>query len=230
MIRSISQHVIKRGFMKILLLEDDDFICSQVKDYFELDGNKVDYYNDGESLLDNAILENYDIFLLDINTPKKNGFDTLQEIRQSGIQTPAIYLTAQSDIEHVKRGYELGCNDYVRKPFNFEELELRIQQLLYKTESNRVNLTKQYAFDLFSMELFCEQDNIDLSLYEKNLLYVLVKNIGSIVSPSVLKDYVWEEKDVCDNTLRTQIKKLRAKLKENFIVNVRNAGYKIEKI
>jgi DNA-binding response OmpR family regulator len=215
--------------MKILLLEDDDFICSQVKNYFELDGNKVDYYNDGETLLDNAVLVSYDIFLLDINTPKKNGFETLKEIRSLGIETPAIYLTAQNDIEHVKKGYELGCNDYVRKPFNFEELELRIEQLIYKAGQSEINITEHYSFDLSSMQLFYENQSVDLTLYEKNLLFILVKNIGNIVSPSILKDYVWEEKDVCDNTLRTQIKKLRTKLKENFIINVRNAGYKIEK-
>ncbi len=215
--------------MKILLLEDDDFICEQVKEYFELDGNRVDFYNDGESLLDNAVLENYDIFLLDINTPKKNGLETLHEIRKREIFTPAIYLTAQSDIEHVKKGYEVGCNDYVRKPFNYEELELRINQLIYKTGTTQTKITDDYMFDLSSMELFCNEQSVTLTNYEQNLLYVLVKNIGTTISPVILKDYVWEEKDVCDNTLRTQIKKLRSKLKDNFIVNIRNAGYKIEK-
>ncbi len=215
--------------MKILLLEDDNFICEQVKEYFELDGNRVDFYNDGESLLDNAVLENYDIFLLDINTPKKNGLETLQLIRQKQIITPAIYLTAQSDIEHVKKGYEVGCNDYVRKPFNYEELELRINQLIYKDSVTKTQISEYYLFDLSTMQLYFNDEVVALNSAEKNLLYILVKNIGNVISPMVLRDYVWEEKDVCDNTLRTQIKKLRAKLKENFIVNIRNAGYKIEK-
>lgn len=215
--------------MKILLLEDDDFICEQVKDYFELDGNRVDYYNDGDALLDNAILENYDIFLLDINTPKRNGLETLEYIRNKGIKTPAIYLTAQSDIEHVKKGYEVGCNDYVRKPFNYEELELRIQQLIHKSSDSQTKLSDLYTFDLANMRLYFKDEYVSLSVAEQNLLYILVKNMGNVISPNIIKDYVWEEKDVCDNTLRTQIKKLRSKLKENFIVNIRNAGYKIEK-
>lgn len=215
--------------MKILLLEDDDFICEQVKEYFELDGNRVDYFNDGEALLDNAILENYDVFLLDINTPKKNGLETLEIIRNRGITTPAIYLTAQSDIEHVKRGYAVGCNDYVRKPFNYEELELRIQQQIHKTIDSQVTINEYYSFDLSAMQLYFKEEQVALTVAEKNLLYILVKNMGSVISPVTIKDYVWEEKDVCDNTLRTQIKKLRAKLKENFIVNIRNSGYKIEK-
>ncbi len=179
--------------------------------------------------MDNAVLSNYDILLFDINTPKKNGFETLSEIRDQNIQTPAIYLTAQSDIEHVKKGYELGCNDYIRKPFIFEELELRINQILHKESSFKIKITKTYTFDLNSMNLYYDEKIIDLTLHEKNLLFILTKNIGSIVSSNIIKDYVWDEKDVCDNTLRTQIKKLRSKLKENFILNIRNAGYKIDK-
>ncbi len=216
--------------MKILLLEDDNFICESIKSYFELDGNRVDFFNDGEELLDNAILTNYDIFLFDINTPKKNGFETLKAIRDDGISTPAIYLTAQSDIEHVKQGYALGCSDYVRKPFILDELELRINQILHKDLCcDDIKITESYSFNLCLMQLKFEGESIDLKQQEKDLLYILVKNMGHIVSPSIIKDYVWDEKDVCDNTLRTQIKKIRAKLKDNFIINIRNSGYKIEK-
>lgn len=215
--------------MKILLLEDDDFICQQVKNYFELDGNQVEYYTDGETLVDNAILENFDIFLLDINTPKKNGFETLQYIRSCGITTPAVYITAMSDIEHVKQGYDSGCNDYVRKPFIFEELELRINQLIHCNCDEKLKLTKNYSFDLCNMNLFYNEELVELNSQEQNLLYLLCKNIGSTISPDIIKDYVWEEQDVCDNTLRTKIKKLRAKLEDNFIVNIRNVGYKVEK-
>lgn len=214
--------------MKILLLEDDDFICEQVKNYFELDGHKVDFFNDGQSLLDEAQLELYDVFLLDINTPVKNGIETLKEIRKYS-DTPAIYLTAMNDIEHVKSGYEAGCNDYVRKPFIFEELELRINQLIHKDCLDKIQINENYFFDLCNMDLYLHEEKVELNQQEKELLYILVKNIGSAVKPEIIKDYVWEEKNVCDNTLRTKIKKLRAKLEDNFIVNIRNVGYKIEK-
>jgi DNA-binding response OmpR family regulator len=214
--------------MKILLLEDDDFICKEVRNYFELDGHKVDYFNDGQSLIDNSDLSIYDIFLLDINTPIKNGIETLKEIRKTS-NTPAIYLTAMNDLENVKDGYAAGCNDYVRKPFLFEELELRINKLILNDSIKKINISKNYSFDLFELKLFYKDESIILNQQEKELLYILIKNIGNAVSPSTIKDYVWEEKDVCDNTLRTKIKKLRAKLNENFIVNIRNVGYKIEK-
>ena len=214
--------------MKILFLEDDDFICKEVKSYFELDGHKVDYFNDGQSLLDNSILSIYDVILLDINTPIKNGIDTLKEIRKD-CDTPAIYLTAMNDLEHVKDGYAAGCNDYVRKPFLFEELELRINQLIHKDCMEKININENYSFDLCTMQLFFKEESINLNNQEKELIYLLVKNMGSAISPDIIKDYVWEEKDVCDNTLRTKIKKLRNKLEDNFITNIRNIGYKIEK-
>ena len=215
--------------MKILLLEDDEFICEQVKNYFELDGHDVDFFNDGEELLDNAVLDIYDIFLFDINTPKKDGFETLTYIRQKGISTPAMFLTAMSDIEHVKKGYDIGCSDYIRKPFILEEVELRINQILYPNNNMKVKISHEYEFDLSNMRLFYKEIEVAVNKHERALLYILVKNLGNIVTPYVIKDYVWEDKDVCDNTLRTQIKKLRAKLKENFIINIRNSGYKIEK-
>ncbi len=215
--------------MKILLLEDDDFICEQVKSYFELNDHKVDFYNDGQTLLNNADLTLYDIFLLDINTPLKNGIETLTEIRKTS-DTPAIYLTAMNDLENVKNGYAAGCNDYVRKPFLFEELELRINQLIHKDCFDTIKINENYCFDLCNMELFYKKEPVLLNIQEKELLYLLVKNIGVAVDPEIIKNYVWEEKDVCDNTLRTKIKKLRAKLENNFIVNIRNIGYKIEKL
>lgn len=214
--------------MKILLLEDDDFICEQVKNYFELNNHRVDFYNDGQTLLDNADLTIYDIFLLDINTPRKNGIETLKEIRKTS-NTPAIYLTAMNDLENVKEGYGAGCNDYVRKPFMFEELELRINKLVHKNSAKIVDITKNYSFDLSSMQLYYKKEIVELNSQEKELLYLLVKNIGTAISPEVIITYIWEGKDICDNTLRTKIKKLREKLRENFIINIRNIGYKIEK-
>lgn len=214
--------------MKILLLEDDDFICQQVKNYFELDGHKVDFYNDGQSLLDNAYLNMYDIYLLDINTPVKNGIETLKEIRKTSL-IPAIYLTAMNDLDYVKEGYKAGCNDYVRKPFLFEELELRINQLIHNECMENVKISENYSYNLCNMQLFYKDEITDLNAQEKELLYILMKNIGTAINPDIIKDYVWEEKNICDNTLRTTIKKLRAKLKDNFIINIRNIGYKIEK-
>jgi len=161
--------------VKLLVLEDDDFISQQIKTYFELNDHIVDIYNNGETLLNDAILESYDIFLFDINTPKKNGLDTLKQIRDDNIQTPAIFLTALSDIEFLRQGYGVGCNDYVKKPFNLEEVELRIMQLLH-TNHNIVQINNDYKFDILKMKLFFQNEEVDLTHIQKDLLYILVKN------------------------------------------------------
>ena len=217
-----------RNKLKLLVLEDDQFISEQIQTYFELNDHKVDVFYDGESLLQNAILESYDMFLFDINTPKKNGIDTLKAIRTEGINTPAMFLTAMSDIDFVKDGYSAGCNDYVRKPFNLDEVELRIIQLLHQN-NQAIQIDDEYSFDTSKMELLYKNSIVELSTTQKDFIYLLIKNIGTIVPQNIIINYIWDEKDVCDNTLRTHIKKLRAKLKNNFIINIRNSGYKIEK-
>ena len=214
--------------MKIILLEDDEFIAQEIKLYFEIKNHTVECYVNGEDLLNNAHLYSNDIFLLDINMPIKNGIETLQELRSMDITTPAIFLTSMSDIDTIKLGYEAGCSDYIRKPFHFEELELRINQLLLQNISKHIQLGPKQFYNITSMELEDKGKLVDFTENEKNLLYYLVKNLNHIISSETLMDYVWDNKIVNSNTLRTQIKKIRAKISYDFIHNIRGTGYKIE--
>ena len=214
--------------MKIILLEDDEVISEEIKLYFEIKNHHVECYLDGEELLENANIYNNDIFLLDINMPIKNGIDTLKDIRAMGVKTPAIFLTSRSDIDTIKLGYESGCNDYVRKPFHFEELELRINKLVLGSSSKKVRLGPNQFYDTNSLELYDCEKIVDFTENEKNLIYYLVKNLNHTIHNNILIDYVWGDKIVNSNTLRTQIKKIRSKISYNFIHNIRGVGYKIE--
>ena len=214
--------------MKIILLEDDEFIAEEIKLYFEIKNHTVECYLNGEDLLENANIYSNDIFLLDINMPIKNGIETLKEIRSLNIKTPAIFLTSMSDISTIKLGYEAGCSDYIRKPFHFEELELRMNKLVLECELKKIQLGPTQYYNSSSMELQENNKIIDFSENEKNLIYYLVKNLNHVVSSDTLMDYVWDDKIVNSNTLRTQIKKIRAKLSFDFIQNIRGTGYKIE--
>lgn len=216
--------------MRLLVLEDDTFIAEEIKLYFEHKGHEVTCYEEGESLLDCPSLNAFDMFLFDINMPIKDGIETLKEIRSLGINTPTIFLTSMSDIDYVKRGYQVGCNDYVRKPFHFEELELRISQLLGNPSCQPIKLSSEHTFDLNARELCEDNKPMVLSDNEKNLIYMLARNLGHIVDSDTLMEYIWEDKNVTQNTLRTQIKKLRGKLSQDFIINVRGYGYKIESL
>ncbi len=214
--------------MKILLLEDDHLIAEQIKEYFELSDHKVDLYDNGLSLLENANPSSYDIMLLDINTPGLSGLEVLKEFRELSIDTPAIFVTAMSDISYLKEAYGTGCNDYVRKPFDIEELELRIEMLVKENQNEKIKISERYSFDMKSEKLYDQDKEVHLNDKERSLIYLLLKNRSSTVSKESIKIYVWDDKDVCDNTLRTKIKKLRDKLEENFIKSLRGSGYKID--
>ncbi|MEO1959159.1 MAG: response regulator transcription factor [Nautiliaceae bacterium] len=214
--------------MKILLVEDDEFIGESIKEYFELQGNKVDYFNSPTKALEVIYPNKYDIFLIDINMPKMNGYEFYEELKNYARDIPVIFITAYSDINHMEKAFNLGAADYIKKPFDLKELELRIKRLVFKN-TNIVKITDNYYFDLNKLKLFYKDKEVELSQNEKYFLELLVKNRGQVVDLNTLKDYVWDGKNICDNTIRTRVKKLRAKLKENFIKNVRGSGYKIEK-
>ncbi len=213
--------------MKILLLEDDLIIAEQIVEYFKLFDHKVSHYDNGLKLIENADPSAYDIMLLDINTPGLSGLEVLKELRSYSITTPAIFITAMSDLDHLKQAYALGCNDYVRKPFDIEELEIRIEHLIKQDCSHLINISSRYAFDMKDEKLYYKGNEVHLNSKERALLYLLLKHKNNIVSKESIHSYVWEDQDISENTLRTTIKKLRDKLDENFIVSYRGAGYKI---
>jgi len=214
--------------MKILLLEDDLIIAEQIRDYFELCGHRVDAYSNGLDMIESANPNSYDIMLLDINTPGMSGLEVLKEFRGLSISTPAIFVTAMSDMEYLKNAYSLGCDDYVRKPFDIEELELRIERLVHEDDSRYIEISSLYRFDMREQKLYLRDQEVHLNSKEQSLLYLLLKNRNQSVSKESIINYVWDDLNICNNTLRTKIKKLRDKLEENFIQSLRGAGYKIE--
>jgi len=214
--------------MKILLLEDDLIIAEQIRDYFELCGHRVDAYSNGLDMIESANPNSYDIMLLDINTPGMSGLEVLKEFRGLSISTPAIFVTAMSDMEYLKNAYSLGCDDYVRKPFDIEELELRIERLVHEDDSRYIEISSAYRFDMREQKLYLRDQEVHLNSKEQSLLYLLLKNRNQSVSKESIINYVWDDLNICNNTLRTKIKKLRDKLEENFIQSLRGAGYKIE--
>ncbi len=213
--------------MKILLLEDDLVIAEQIIDYFELFGHKITHFANGLELVENANPTAYDIMLLDINTPGLSGLEVLKELRSYSITTPAIFITAMSDLDHLKQAYALGCNDYVRKPFDIEELQIRIEHLVKQDCSHLINITPQYTFDMKEEKLYHKGNEVHLNSKERALLYLLLKHKNNIVSKESILTYIWEGQSISENTLRTTIKKLRDKLDENFIISYRGSGYKI---
>lgn len=213
--------------MYIALLEDDNFITEQVKIYFCTKGHKIDCFSNGEMLIETDKLNRYDILLLDIDTPKINGLEALKYIRDIGLNIPAIFVTAKTDISYIKKGYSIGCNDYVKKPFDIEELELRIEQLCSNKNCN-VQISKNLNYNFQNRVLYIDGVDAKLSKKEVLLLEILIKNRGLIISYETLQEFVWNGKNVTEGTVRSFMRLLRDKIKYDIIETHRGVGYMIK--
>jgi DNA-binding response OmpR family regulator len=121
--------------MKILLLEDELMLNNSITEYLKDIGHMVESFTDGQDVLDN-VNNSYDLLILDINTPTKDGFEILTELNARKIYIPTIFISALIDIEDITKAYDLGCREYIKKPFHLGELGIKINQILKKEQSN----------------------------------------------------------------------------------------------
>ncbi len=219
--------------MKILLLEDDYTYKESIKELLEEMGYMVDDFDDGQKALDALFETSYQLALLDIRVPTMDGYEILKEIRKAKLDVPIIFITSLTDINNLSLGYELGCNDYIRKPFSLKELRYRVSQTISSyhlhTTLAKINLPFGFEYAQDQESLYKESVLIPLSSYEKKLLFLLVKNRGQFISTELIRDVVWDNKPVGDNDIRMLIKKIRDKTHKDFIVTAKGIGYKIEK-
>jgi len=131
--------------MKILLLEDDPLLGESLKEYLELDDWTIDWAQDGNEVLDWTFEKRYDLYILDINVPEISGLELLKELRESGDGTPAIYISALSDIDSISAGFDAGAVDYLKKPFDPEELALRIRHRFGTRNKCTVAIHREYC-------------------------------------------------------------------------------------
>ncbi|HHD79118.1 MAG TPA: response regulator transcription factor [Epsilonproteobacteria bacterium] len=216
--------------MKILLLEDDFSLNKVIASYLRTQGFFVDAFFSGDDVVHQLLHANYDLCIFDINVPHMDGHEVLNMVRKEGMDTPVIMMSAMKDIAYIKKSYDIGCDDYLKKPFEIEELMLRIQYALkhtLKQESHLVSLNYGYFFDTKSGNLLKNNISIDLSVKEQLMLSLFVKHIGKPVSTQMLKDYVWNGADVEAVSMRTIVHKLKTKLKSGMIINLRGVGYKL---
>jgi len=216
--------------MKVFLLEDDFSLNKIITTSLKSRGFFVDNCFDGYKAVEMVMQNLYDFFILDLNVIGFDGHKILEIIRQSNKDTPVIIISAQIDMENIRKSYTLGCNDYIKKPFEFEELFLRIQyhiQKLNNTDKFLVHLDNSYSFDLLEQTLYHKQKIVDLSIKEKLLMSLLVKNLNNITSIEMIHEYVWDSKEMEAVSMRSLIHKLKKKLKSGMIVNFRGEGYKL---
>jgi len=219
--------------MRILLLEDEYILRISIQEFLEDIGYKVDCFMDGEVAYHAVFDKSYDILLLDVNVPTLSGFELLKSIRQDGIKTPAIFLTSMTDMQNMKKGYETGCCDYIRKPFDLEELEIRLNQVVKSfyfndNDNDFVDLGKFAKYNVTKSRLTVEGKEVLLRKTEKEILELLIKNKDIVVSVEMFQNEIWGEY-VEPATVRVQLKNLRQKLPAGIIQNRRGLGYIIER-
>lgn len=221
--------------MKILLVEDEEKLLESIREGLVHCGYAVDTALDGEEGSFMAFTNDYDLIILDINLPQKDGFEILKEVRARDREVNIIMLTALSDIDDRVRGFDLGANDYVLKPFHFEELKARIRSLLRRktTIKDAVIETKGISFDTTKRTFNIKGENLKLTAKEAGILEYLFFNLGRYVTTEELMEHVWnDEVDIFSNVVRVHMsalrKKLKAKLGKNIIRNEIGKGYIID--
>jgi len=217
--------------MRILLLEDEYSLRISIEEFLEDLGYEVDGFMDGLEAYDAIYDKSYDLLLLDVNVPSLTGFELLKRLRIDDITVPAIFLTSMTDVNDLKEGYKRGCCDYMRKPFDLMELELRIDQALasyFNNDGNIIDLGDSLTYDLKRSKLLLGEQEIVLRKTEKDMLEVLIKNKNAIVSTEMFQDEVWGDY-VEPATIRVQLNNLKKKLPNAIIQNRRGLGYIIER-
>ena len=195
----------------------------------------VDVCYDGEEALFQAQVNQYDLIILDVMLPKKNGFSICKEIREEGNLTPILMLTARDQLEDKVKGLQEGADDYLTKPFAFEELLARIQALLRRTQNYKTKILKvgELELDPVSRKITREGKPITLTGKEYALLEYLMRNKGRVITQSMIIDHVWDMNyDGLSNVVNVYINHLREKIDKGFspkyIHTIRGVGYKVD--
>lgn len=220
--------------MKVLVVEDDQIIWPNICEYLEENSFLVTLKENWQDWLKEALKNKYDIFILDVMLPLKDGFSIAKEIRESWIKTPIIFLTAKEDLESKERWFNVWWDDYLTKPFKLKELVLRIRSILKRVNKSEI-LDKIVAWDII-LDLGLKEVKrwnkvINLTPKEFMILEYLMKNKGKAVPKKEILEYIWWiNNDIWSDVIRAHILTLRKKLNDWFkfdpIVTVRWIWFK----
>ena len=207
---------------KILLLEDDPLLAKSLVKFLTKNKFIVDWVKDGEEASSITYENSYDLYLFDINVPRFNGDDLLLALRESGDTTPCILISALVDLSSITKGFNSGADDYVKKPFDPEELLLRVK---LKTNNLKKSIQyKEFEYLINEQKLLYKKEELNLSHTLKDIFICLIKSYPNTVSKDELMDLLESSSDLA---LRVNITKLKQKVDAK-IVSIRSVGYKLD--
>jgi len=214
----------------ILLLEDDIQLSDTVKQFLNYSGYKIYPAYDALQAKDVLYEKAIDLMLLDIKVPYQSGFDLLSEVRAEGNMTPAIFITSLNAVDDVTKGFEIGCDDYIRKPFALKELLARVELVLkrnFKTFENQIELGNGYTFDIKGLFLLFNDKKISLKTKETRLLAFFLKNSNELLSYDKIFEAIWDYNETpSQGSLRAYINTLRNLLGKKKIETIKHLGYR----
>jgi heavy metal response regulator len=218
--------------MRILVIEDEKKVASFIRKGLTEELYVVDVAQDGEEGLKMARENDYDTIILDIMLPKKDGFAVIKNLRASGKATPVLMLTARGSMQDRVTGLDLGADDYLPKPFHFEELAARVRSLLRRASTEKVPALTcgDLSLDTVSHRAYRDGKEIELTTKEYSLLEYLLRNKDRVLSRSLITQHVWSYSfDTESNIIDVYVKRLRKKIhdesEQKLIRSVRGVGY-----
>jgi DNA-binding response OmpR family regulator len=219
--------------MRVLVIEDEEKMADLIKRGLEEEGIDVEVANDGNAGLDAGKSGQFDLIVLDVSLPGRDGFEVARELRQERIKSPILMLTARDTTEMKVQGLDSGADDYMTKPFAFAEMLARIRALMRRTEDVTKLQVGDLVLDLISRRVTRDGTEVQLTSKEFMLLEFFMRHPDEILSREVLSEKVWNEKfDALTNVIDVYINYLRNKIDRNFepklIQTVRGVGYMLK--
>ena len=217
--------------MKILLMEDDAVLSDILLDFLR-ESWEVDYAYNGEDVY--ALLEtnHYDLFVFDINVSGKDGLEVLKELRSFNNTTPAIIITAYIDTKYLKKAFSVGAQDYIKKPFDLDELYARIiniKKIFNIDTSQAIYLSDRVSFIPSQKKILCDGQERFLSDKDTHILHYFIKNATRVISNEELTQNIWEFDSIpSDATIRSHIRTIRDTIGKEKLQTIRGEGYKYE--
>ncbi len=208
--------------MKILLLENDKICSKRLRDYLQIKGFKVDSVFDGESVYLSVFENRYDLYIFDTHSPDEDGFTILQELRSAGDFTPALFISLDTNIDSISKGFAVGAEDYIKRPFDPEELFIRIKSRYLQIDTIKY---KNIIYNPKIRKLQKDNDIVFLGDIQSNIFHKFITNIDKVITFEELLELLDRPNS---NALRVNLAKLKSKLDLD-IKNIRGQGYILEK-
>lgn len=212
--------------MKIVLIEDDIYLNTLICDVLVTQGYEVDAFADGAKAM-KAIEKQYDLYIVDLSLPNVSGLEISKKIKEFSGSSPIIVISAEDSIDTILKAYDLGCQDYIKKPFHVKELLAKISVILKNQPSSLIKLSPNCVYDVKAKTLMLNGAIVPLTQKETMMLHLLAINMGMTVTNEEAEKFIWGE-HMGNGYVRQLISKLRKKVECATILNHSGNGYRLE--